>query len=49
MKESKDNTFVKYMKIGALIAAVFVIFMEFKRCNEEKKENGLSVKHEYKV
>ncbi|MCL1942662.1 MAG: hypothetical protein FWF54_03815 [Candidatus Azobacteroides sp.] len=38
--ENKNSDFVKYLKIGAVIAAVFVVFTEFKKCNHEKDRNS---------
>ena len=48
MEEKKNNTVVKYLKIGAVIAAVFVAFTEFKRCSEEMKgsESETGIKQE---
>lgn len=36
MKKPQNTTFTNYMKIGAVIAAVFVIFMEVRSCTKEK-------------
>ena len=45
-EEIKNKPIVKYLKIGAIVAAVFVAFTEFKRCNEDRKETKTQTKQE---
>lgn len=35
----KNHPSVRYLKIAAVVAAVFVLFMEFKRCSDDRKKN----------